>query len=120
MKHIEQITRNDNFVDKWTIIFDWGDTITLSDDPESPQGVFSEFSGKHFESGDELAKWEDLPETVKTFVKSYIGEHCEHKDIEVIQNFPETGETFYKCLECGTIIDEYGNMVVGYSDEIPY
>jgi hypothetical protein len=121
MKHIEAITRNDNFIDRWRIIFDWGDTITASDDPDHPQtGVASEYTGKHFDLDDEPASWEDLPETLKTFVKSYIAEHCEHKNVKVVQTFPETGETFYKCLECGTIIDDYGNTVIGYSEEIPF
>lgn len=47
-------------------------------------------------------------------------EKCNHENTEVATRFPETGETFYKCLDCGALIDENWEIVRYPEDGIPF
>lgn len=74
---IEFIGFTDGFADHWTIGVDWGyryETITSSDNPSHPQGVFFSTMGDYtFGSGKEKY-WKDLPETLQKFLINYISE----------------------------------------------
>lgn len=63
------------FADPWAIVIDWGnhyETITASNNPSHPQGVFSSTEG-NFTPGEEK-EWEDLPKALQTFIQNYIEE----------------------------------------------
>jgi hypothetical protein len=43
---------------------------------------------------------------------------CDHQNVELQGVYPETGERFYSCLDCGALIDQEGE-VVRVTNEIP-
>jgi hypothetical protein len=56
---VEKICCNSEFVDQWTIVLDYGqenneiiETLTCSDNPSYPQGVFSSTDRDMTEDGD--------------------------------------------------------------------
>ena len=113
MNHIEAITRNDKFADRWTILLDWGETITASDNPSHPQGVVSHNNGYYISSEDEQVDFEDLPETLKMYLARYIAEQCDHEDAY------QTDTDFWYCPDCHATLDEENN-ILQVTPEIPY
>jgi len=80
---VEKICCNPDFIDKWTIVLDYGtdedendevETLTCSDNPSYPQGVFSSTYGDATEDSDNFIDWKDLPLSLQTFVHNYIAE----------------------------------------------
>mgnify|MGYP001131746018 CR=1 FL=1 len=66
----------EGFADPWIIGIDWGEsleTISLSDNPSHPQGVFGRVDGDYTIDIPQLL-WEDLPETLQKFLINYIKE----------------------------------------------
>lgn len=45
---------------------------------------------------------------------------CKHEHTETMNMYPETGEVFYKCLDCGALINQDGEVVIEPSDIIPF
>jgi len=78
-EYIESIVFNEKFADCWTIVIDYDgydyETLTCSDNPSHPQGVFSSNEGRCFDENSEehlIKEWEDLPETLQKFLIDYI------------------------------------------------
>jgi hypothetical protein len=78
---VEKIVYNPNFADCWTIVIDWleddnetVETITCSDNPGSPNGVFSSNVGDVTEDTDDFKEWEDLPESLQEYIYWYIND----------------------------------------------
>jgi hypothetical protein len=79
-EQIEFIGFDNGFADCWIIGIDWGDnyeTLTASDSPSHPQGVFSSNQGDFTVGLGQGKNWEDLPETLQKFLISYIKEGVE-------------------------------------------
>ena len=76
---VEAICCNPDFIDKWTVVLDYGndeiETLTCSDNPSSPQGVFSSIYGNVTGDGDNFVDWKDLPLSLQTFIRDYIAEN---------------------------------------------
>jgi hypothetical protein len=51
------------------------ETLTCSDNPSYPQGVFSSTYGNMTEDEDNFVDWKDLPLSLQTFVHDYIAEN---------------------------------------------
>ena len=78
-EQIEFIGFNPNFVDHWVVLINWQEngyeTISASDNPSHPQGVFSSTPFFVDNLDEENTKsWEDLPETLQKFLINYIKE----------------------------------------------
>lgn len=76
-EQIEYIGFDGGFADHWIIGIDWGDdyeTLTASDNPSHPQGVFSSNQGDFTVGVGQVKDWEDLPETLQKFLVEYISE----------------------------------------------
>jgi hypothetical protein len=71
-----EITYNPKYADCWTILLenseDEYETITASDNPGYPQGVWSSESGSYIDENDEKKTWNDLPETLQKYIEDYI------------------------------------------------
>jgi hypothetical protein len=79
---VESISYNPKFADCWTIVLDYGredneivETLTCSDNPSHPQGVFSSSDGDLTKDGDIFKDWKDLPLSLQTFIRDYITEN---------------------------------------------
>lgn len=79
-EQIDTILYNNKFADCWTVGIkydDWNyETLTCSDSPSYPQGVFSSNEGRYFDENNNeysIKKWEDLPETLQNFLIDYLG-----------------------------------------------
>jgi hypothetical protein len=76
-EQIEFIGFSEGFADAWVIRIDWGsryETITSSDSPSHPQGVFSSNQGDFTVGTGQEKDWENLPETLQKFLIKYIRE----------------------------------------------
>ena len=78
-KQIDVILYDDKFADCWTIGVEYDNddykTLSCSDNPSHPQGVFSSSEEKYSDENDNeylIKEWEDLPETLQKFLINYI------------------------------------------------
>lgn len=76
-KQIDTITYQPEFSDCWGIRIYYDDydceTLTCSDNPSHPQGVFSSNDGNYLDDmNSDEKQWEDLPETLQKFLINYI------------------------------------------------
>jgi hypothetical protein len=78
-EQVDVICCNPEFADQWTIVLDFGndriETLTCSDNPSYPLGVFSSNDGDLTEDDDNITDWKDLPLSLQKFIYSYIAEN---------------------------------------------
>jgi hypothetical protein len=81
-EQVEVICCNPEFVDQWSIVLNFGndrndrlETLTCSNNPSSPLGVFSSNDGDLTEDGDNFVDWKDLPLSLQKFIYNYIAEN---------------------------------------------
>jgi hypothetical protein len=74
-EQVIEITYNPKYADCWTILLeneDGYETITASDNPGYPQGVWSSEVGSYIDENDEKKSWDDLPETLQKYIEDYL------------------------------------------------
>lgn len=73
---IISISYDENFADCWTIVVEFNDgckeTLTCSDNPSHPQGVFGMEDGDYSTPENMEKEWNEIPKTLKEFLIKYI------------------------------------------------
>ena len=70
------IEYHQGYADPWVIVIEWPDgeyeTISCSDNPSHPQGVFGSNPGNYANDLYPDIPWEELPSRLQTFLHYYV------------------------------------------------